>query len=277
VAVWGVWNAAQATIGPTFLIYLLPAFIGIVIIPFLLYRLFALNNAFYQLRRDGILLRWGLRVEDIPMNMIEWIHPAEDLEPEVPLPSMRWPGAILGKRHVAGGVVEFMASKTRGMLVISTTRNRAYAISPADQQQFLREYQRLAEYGSISQVPARSVYPSLLITRIWNSLPARILILLGIIFGLILLIYIVLTIPNQETIPLGFLPNGEPGVLVPTVRLMLLPVISWFFFLVDLLLGFVFFRSNQYQYLAYLSWGIGALTPILFLVGSYFILQSGQA
>lgn len=276
IASWTLWQASQATIGLTFLLYLIPATFAILVIPFLVNRAIALNNAYYQLRQDGIYLRWGLRVEEIPMNVIEWIHPAEDLEPEVPLPRLRWPGAILGKRHVAGGIVEFMASKTRGMLVISTTEKRAYAISPVDPERFMREYRRLVEYGSISPIPSRSVYPSSLISRMWNSIPARLLILSGILFGLILFIYIMLTIPNQETIPLGFLPNGEPGVQVPTVRLMLLPVISWFFFFIDLFLGLFFFRTKQHEYLAYISWGIGALTPILFLVGSYFILQSGQ-
>ncbi len=274
--VWGLWQAAQASIGPVFLLYLLPALLAVAAVPFLLYRALALFGAYYVLKQDGISIRWGLRVEDIPMEFVEWIHPADDLEPQVPLPYFRWPGSVLGKRRVpGGGVVEFMAARMRGMLVIATTQNQAFGISPSDPEHFLSYYQRLVEFGSVSSLPARSVHPSLLITRIWKDSAARLLLLLGFGFSVILLAYVVLSIPAYEQINLGFLTNGEPGDLVPSVRLMLLPVMSWFFYLIDFLAGLFFYRDKESHYLSYLSWGIGMITPLLFLLGSLFILQSG--
>jgi hypothetical protein len=59
------------------------------------------------------------------------------------------------------------------------------------------------------------------------------------------------------------------------VRLLLLPVINTFFVLVDLFLGFFFFRRKESLPYSYLLWGMGALTPVLFLMAAFFILQAG--
>lgn len=275
LGLWGMWQAANADIGPVFLLYLLPSLLAMVMVPILAYRAYALYGAFYILEREGIRLRWGLRIEEIPMDVVEWVHPADDLEPAVPLPFFRLPGSVLGVRKLPGeGEVEFMASTSRELLIIATP-GRAYAVSPGDRASFLEVYQQLAELGSITPLPARSIHPTFLINRVWSTPAARALILTGFLLGVILLALVLFSIPSRAQFHLGFLPSGEPGDLVPAVRLMLLPVLSWFFYLIDFFLGLFFFRDEKSHYLAYLVWFTGALTPLLFLVGLYFILRSG--
>ena len=63
LVVLGLWQAAQAEIGPGFLLYLIPIVLGLIFIPLLAYRTYALWRASYLLERDGIYLRWGLREE----------------------------------------------------------------------------------------------------------------------------------------------------------------------------------------------------------------------
>ena len=272
--IWGLWRASQSTSRPEFLLYLVPTLLAAGIVPFLLYRAYALYSAAYQLTQEVIRLRWGIRVEEIPMAVIEWVHPAHDLEPEVPLPILRWPGSILGSRSVpGGGQVEFMASRTQGLLVIATTQNRAYAISPSDPDAFLTGYARLVEYGAIKISTTESIYPSLLVTRIWRSLLARMLILTGLISGLVLLVYVVLTVQTRDQISFGISADLASGITVPAVRLLLLPVLSWIFYLLDFSSGVIFYRNQNHRYLAYLSWFIGAITPYLFLIGVFSILR----
>jgi hypothetical protein len=275
LGVWGLWQAANADIGPVFLLYLLPALLGVVLVPILTYRAYALYGAYYVLERGGIRLRWGLRIEHIPMDVVEWIHPANDLEPAVPLPFFRLPGGVLGTRKLpAGGEVEFMASTSRDLLVIATP-SRAYAVSPADRESYLAAYQSLAELGTITPLATRSVHPTFLVNRVWTSRLARSLLLIGFIAGFALLALVVLSIPTRSQVFLGFRPTGEPGDPIPAVRLMLLPVLSWSFYLINLFTGFFFYRNEESHYLAYMVWVIGALMPLLFLVGVIFILQSG--
>ena len=73
---------------------------------------------------------------------------------------------------------------------------------------------------------------------------------------------------------MGFDLNGKPRDLVPSVRLMLLPVLSSMIYLVDLLLGLFFFREEENRLLAYLLWAGGVLVPFLFLIGVFYMLSA---
>ena len=274
IGIWGLWQAANADIGPVFVLYMVPIILALIILPILAYRFYALYGAYYRLERDGIYLRWGLRIEQLPMDVIDWVHPADDLEPPVPLPLLRWPGAVLGNRKMPGkGRVEFVASTTRDMLIIATPRI-AYGISPADRFGLLQAYQQLIELGSTAPLPPKSVYPSFLLARVWSSRWARVLILAGIIINLLLLAFVLFSVPALGQVYLGFRPGGAPADLVPAIRLLLLPVLSFSFYFVDLFLGFFFYRNDSSHDYAYLLWMFGVISPVLFTVGVYLILQS---
>ena len=271
----GLWQAAQASIGPEFLLYLLTAFVATVSLPPLVYRLYALQSAAYILERDGLRLRWGLRSEEIPMQEVLWVRPAADLAAALPLPWPRWPGSVVGTRRLAGqGDLEFMASRT-GRLVVVATRQRAFVVSPASNQAFLAAFQRVTEMGSLAPFPARSQYPTFLFSRVWADRPARWLFLAGPALSLLLLAWVSLAAPGREQVFLGFRLDGSPGDAVPAVRLLLLPVINGVLVLADLLLGLFLYRREESQPLSFLLWGGGALSSLLFLAAVFFILASG--
>ena len=164
--------------------------------------------------------------------------------------------------------------------MIIATRTRWYALSPADPQSFLATYQRLTELGSLSPLPSYSAYPSFLVSRVWNTLPARIVLLTGIAASLLLIIWVSLAAPGRSTVVLGFGPDSPP---VPGVRLLLLPVLNTLIFMADFFLGLFFFRQEGWArpgdlpgglVLAYLLWGNGALSALAFLVAVGFILSA---
>jgi hypothetical protein len=271
----GLWQATQAVIGPIFFVYLLPSLLAVLVIPLLAYRAYALRSAFYSLERDGIRLRWGLRFEDIPMPAILWVHSAADLSSTLPLPWLRWPGAVLGTRHLAGaGAVEFLAASSKNLVLVATP-GKVYAISPADMQGFIHAYQRLTEMGSLSPLAVRSIYPTLLLSNVWATRPARYLLLGSLGLSLILLVWVSLVIPTRQQVYLGYDPTGFAGDAVPALRLLLLPVINTFFVLADLFLGLFFFRREESQPFSYLLWGSGVLTSLLFLIAVFSILSLG--
>jgi Bacterial PH domain len=270
-----LWLVSQASIGPMFMLYLLPVLAAVIIVPILAYRIYALQTASYILEREGIRVRWGLRSEDIPMDDVLWVHPAAELSVRLPLPALRWPGAVLGKRRLAGGgEVEFLAGNFRDMLYIAMP-NGGIVISPADPDRFLEIFQRFTEMGSLSPLPARSVYPAFLLARVWSSKLARVLLLTCIALGLALIVWVSLSIQGRSEVHLGFQPDGSPGEPVPAVRLMLIPLLNSFFFLVALFLGMLFFRREDSRPLAYILWMVSLLTNLLFLLAVYFSLKSG--
>jgi hypothetical protein len=269
-----VWRAALAPAGTGFLISLFFAVALFAPVPLLAYRAYALVGANYALERDGLQIRWGLRAEDIPLPEIEWIRPASDLVIALHRPLLAWPGGLLGTRQVEGlGPVEFIASDLRSLLLVATPQ-RVYAISPANPRTFMKTFQVANEMGSLAPIRAQTIYPTVLIGRVWDDRMGRVLLMAGFGLGLILLIWVSLAIPTLPPISLGFLPNGQPGDPGPAQRLLLLPILNGLTFLVDTVAGLYFYRKPDLRSLAYTLWGSGLLTPTLLMLGVFFILKA---
>lgn len=285
-SVWSFWQAVNTTIGPLFMVYILLAILGVGLVPLLVYRSYALYRAGYALERDGILLRWGLRLEDIPMTSVLWVYHTSQLESPLPRPWIRWPGSVIGVRRLPdGNRVEYLASTARQLIYIATPE-RIFAISPEQTDEFLKTFQRFMEMGSLTPLTARSLYPGFLLARVWRTRTARYLLLGGLLLNLLLLAWVSFVVPSRPQITLGFALEGDP---VPAARLLLLPILSGFFFLLDIFFGLFLFRRGDSpsqdpsgnrglllvpgEFLAYLLWSSAILTALLFMLAVFFILQ----
>ena len=260
--------SAQDPSGVGFLLNMLIALAFLAPLPLLLYRLYALVNAVYILRRNGLMMRWGLRREDIPISHIDWIRPAAEFGFHLPMPWLRLPGSIIGYRRLPElGRVEFMASDVTHMVLVATS-DKVYAISPRQTSQFMKIFREINEMGSLAPIEAQSVYPRLFISRVWEDRIARILILAGFGVGLIVLGVAALSVPSLTTI--DWL---APGATAPAERLLLLPVLDGFIWLVNLLAGtFLYRRGGGLRVAAYLLWGNAVLVGALLLVGSLLFI-----
>ncbi len=285
-AIWGLWGASQAENNLVFILYLIPVLVAVLGVPFLTYRVLALRGAFYRLERDGVTLRWGLRSEDIPIDAVLWVRPAAEVGSGLPLPLLRWPGNVVGTRRLSGGgVVEFMAANTRQLVLIATSR-LIFAVSPENPAEFISIYHRQTELGSLTPLTPRTVYPTFLLGRVWQRRSARALLLTSLVLNLILVTWVALVAPVRGEVIMGVQRGGE---VVPAVQLMLLPVLSSFFFLVDFFLGLFFYRRgvlllatstrvgsarNPNMVLAYLLWGSAVITSLMFFSAVAYILLS---
>ncbi len=274
-ALLGFWQASQAAVGPVFLFYLIVALAAVGLLPVFIYRFYALRHAGYVLERDGLHLWWGLRGEDIPMDKVLWVRPAESLGYRLPRPWLYWPGCVLGTRQLSdASTVEYMASQTRGLILVGTP-GRTYAISPLNRTEFLQTFQRLTELGSLSPIRANSTYSSFLLARFWNDRPARSMLIAGLVISLVLLVWSSLSVPGRTQISLRLSSTGVATAYMPSVQLLLLPVLNALFLGVDLLGGLFFYRKTESQVFAYVLWGSGVLTSLLFLMAVFFILKAG--
>ena len=274
MGVLGLWQAAQAPIGLGFLLFLIPILLALIFVPLIAYRTYALWRASYLLERDGIYLRWGLREEIIPMDAVIWVKPSQDLEISIPRPWLRWPGAVLGVRKLPEGKpLEYLAASTTHLILIATDES-LYAISPANDAEFMLAYQRFAELGSLTPLTPFSGYPANLLRRVWASPFARYLLLIGFLVAILLLVYVSLNVPSNQTISLGFEPDGTPSSPVTSVFLLLLPLLNGIYFLINVLAGLYIYRSQDRWILAYLLWGSGLLTGLLFFVAAVLILNA---
>lgn len=267
LAAAGLVQTVYASLGPMVILYLSPVILAVILVPMLAYRIYALRTASYTLEREGVHLRWGLRVEDIPIDHIRWVHSKEELTAPLPLPRFYWPGAYVGMRRTNElGEIEYLASSTTQQVILGTTKG-VYVISPANPGEFLNTFAQMMEMGSLAPIPARSVYPTILLRRVWSSFPARILLLSSALFSLNLWVVTILIIPARAQVNFSFSPADLEAGLVPSSRLMLLPILNAVFFLSNLLTGLFFYRHKESQTLSFLLWSAGALLPLLFLIG----------
>lgn len=262
------YRATQDPSGVNFLLDMLIALVLFSPLPLLVYRLYALVNAVYILRREGLMIRWGLRREDIPLASIEWMRPASEIGFRLPQPWLRWPGAVIGRRMVPElGQVEYLSGDVKHMILVATP-GRMFAVSPEDAKGFMATFHRVNELGSLTRLDAQSVYPRVFIGRVWEDPIGRWLIASSFMIGLILLAGVAIAVPGLDVIQWV-----EPGTTAPGERLLLLPVLNGLIWLVNLAAGTLLYRRGGAQQIAaYLLWGTSALTGLLLSIGSLLLI-----
>jgi PH (Pleckstrin Homology) domain-containing protein len=271
-SIWGFFNLTNAQMGPRFVSYLLTGLLAFAPIPFLGYRAYALFKADYYIDRDSLAILWGLRIEDIPLTDIEWVRPATDLTRPLALPHFRLPGAVLGtRRHPDLGAVEFIASSTRNLILIATSKH-IFAISPKDAASLVRTFARATEMGSLAPAEPKSVYPSFVIAQAWESRFARTIWLLGLLLNLGLVAWVGLLIPSLSRVPFGFNPFGVPNEAASPARLILLPLLSALMFITGFFAGLYLYRWDKERPLAFIIWISSTLCALLFILAVLFLV-----
>jgi hypothetical protein len=189
------------------------------------------------------------------------------------LPPMPMPGAVLGlRRHRDLGLVEFIASDRKNILLVATPK-RVYAISPANPVEFTQTFARAVELGSLTPAKPKSLYPSFLLIEAWRSGLVRYLWLAALFLNIGLIVWISLLIPLLSQVALGFRPDRTPDA-VPSIQLVILPLVSTFLALAGWAAGLFFYRWEKQRVLSVIIWASSALTSLLFIIAVLFIVTT---
>jgi hypothetical protein len=271
-----IWQAFQQTGGALLVVYLFGATLLFALLPLVGYRGYALLHGIYSLKRDGLRVRWGLRQEDIPLSEVTWVRPATDLEKPFSLPAGSLPGAILGTaEHPDLGRVEFIASDVNNLVVVATI-NKVFVLSPELHDEFVQRFQRALEMGTLNPMESFSAVPAAFLLEVARNAFARVAIPLGFALSLVLLMLVSLSIPAKLTVSLGYDALGVPLQPVPSMRMLLLPVLSIALYGVSLIAGIFFYRNEKTRSTSYLVWAGGLITPILLIAAAVILLYSTQ-
>lgn len=266
IAIIGFINISNAEVGPIFLASLLISILAFIPIPLFAYRAYSLWRADYFIDRDSLAIHWGLRVEDIPLNDIEWIRPVDDLTKPLVLPSLSFTGSVLGlRRHPDLGMVEFLASDSKKLLLIATAK-KVFAISPNDPSALAQTFAHATELGSLAPAEAKSVYPSFVVTQAWENKLARYFWLTTLFLNIGLFIVTSFMIPTTNSITLGTSTES-----VPSSQLIIFPVASLLLTVIGWVAGLYFYRWERERILAFIIWGSGTFTNLLFLLAVMFV------
>ncbi len=273
IAAWAFYNLSRQELGLDFAIYLLLGIIAFAPVPLLGYRAYALFRAEYVLNRDSLELRWGLRDEEIPLMDIEWVRPVGDLTYPLSAPPAVLPGAIRGlRRHRDLGVVEFIASETKNLLLVATPR-RVYAISPADPAEFTQTFARAVELGSLSSAKPKSIYPSFVLTEAWQSGLVRYLWLATLFLNIGIIVWTSVLIPSMTQVTFAFGPERATNA-IPSAQLVILPLQSAFLALAGWGAGLYYYRWPETRVLSTVLWISSAVASLVFLIAVLFIVST---
>jgi len=274
LAVAGFITLSRSEVGLTFLISLLVALASFAPIPFFVYRAYSLLHADYHLDRDSLAIKWGLRVEDIPLTDIEFIRSSDDLTTPLPLPSLPMPGGLIGmRRHPDLGVVEFLAADAKKLLLVATAK-RVFVISPENPAALTQTFARATEMGSLTPTESKSVYPSFVVTQAWASGVARYLWLTTLFLNLGLFVWTSLVIPTIPRVALGPQFAGSELATVPSSQLIIFPVASLLLSVVGWVAGLYFYRWEKERPLAFIVWGSSMVMSLFFLIAVLFIVTT---
>ena len=126
--------------------------------------------------------------------------------------------------------------------------------------------------GSLSPAEPISVFPSFVVGQAWDSPLARYLWLAGFFVNIGLLAWVSLMAPSLGHISLGFLPTGVARPPSPGLTLILLPIVSVFFYLFGWGTGLIMYRREDRRPMAYIVWASGVVSSLLFLAAVLFIV-----
>jgi hypothetical protein len=260
------WLSSLTPVGWMFALYLAGGIIACLPLPMLSYRFFALFRAYYDLTRNSLTIHWGLRTEILPLGIIEWYRPLEDLTSPLATPPLALPGAYIGVRNVEGlGRVEYMADSFTNGLMIAVPHS-VFILSPADHGGFLSAFHHGIEMGSLETIETVSIQPSFVLGKLWDDRLARNLVIASFGLGLVVILWTIYLITSVPLVTMGSIQTGPLVEKVPSIRLLLFPVVYGFIFLIDLIGGSFFYRREDEQYAAYLLWGGGVISAVLLII-----------
>lgn len=263
---FAVYSFASSAISPLTPLWVFVPLFGLPMAAFVGYRMYGLLTAEYYLDREGFSLTWGLASEQIPLAAISNVLPAGDLLGGAVLRrAMAWPGILIGEREIEGvGTVNFFATNAGDELLLLTTGDMHFAISPPNAKAFLKAFGQMTQMGSLRRIERKSSRPDFLSTRLWTDRLARWLIFGGIALPMTQLIYLALRASSLPAeVPFGFDPAGLPDPLAPPGRLLLLPLIGGVCWLIDLALGAWVYGNQRDRTLSYALWGSAILVGCL--------------
>lgn len=264
---WSIYQLSAEPISSWTMLWVVIPLVAVPLLLVVFYRLYGLWTATYRLDRNGFFMRWGLAAERVPLAEIEGILLGENLSPRsLPGGGLLWPGLITGRRTLPEiGEVEFFCSAGPERMVLIRSKHSTIAITPSDAEAFYLAFRSAARMGVLEPLEALSRRPNFIIARIGADRAARLLIALGLGSAVTLLGYLAIRAPELSAqVAFGFGPGGDVSALAPAGRMLLLPFVAGLCWLVNLLGGVWFYRSDDQRPLAYAFWGASLLTTGLF-------------
>ncbi|MGD9101393.1 MAG: PH domain-containing protein [Anaerolineae bacterium] len=233
-------------------------FLGIIALLFLLallgYWLYGLARSSFHLDRNALVIQWGATTQVIPMESVSGVLSGQDAEAIVHFRGARWPGLRVGYGEIQDiGPTLFFATGTLQRQVILTTPALAYALSPADPENFIEVVRQRLSMGPTQSVEQASRQPEFLTWSFWSDRLGLALLISALLLLVALFGYISARLPSlAELQPLHFDASGQPDRWGTRVQVFTLPFIGLLALIANSGLGFLLYERERTA--SYLLW-----------------------
>jgi hypothetical protein len=265
---------ATEPIGP------LTFFMGVLILASLLliavlaYQLYGLSRSGYDVDRNAVTIQWGAIRQIIPVESIQRIMLATELEYGVSgFRGWRWPGLMQGHGELPeAGLTLFYAATALQNQLILITPTLSYAISPDDMPGFIESIKARYELGPTQAIAQSTAHPAFYDWSLWHDRVAHSLVYAGAALCLLLFGLVAFRYPDLPTmIPLHYNLAGIVDRRGPMSQAFILPLIGSLVLGANTLLGGIFYRREQMA--AYLLWGGAIIVQLLLWIGTINLLK----
>jgi len=245
------WLLLSRLRGPISLASFFIALAVAVSVPFLAllgYWLYGFFSLRYRLDRNALTIIWGATRQIVPMASIQRVVRGEELEGEVEVEGVHWPGYWVGHGQVEGiGLVLFYATRPLAEQLLVVTPTLAYGISPDEPEKFLRAFELRRRLGPLQRVSQESRQPGLLTWPIWQDRLAHLLVALGLLANAALFAYLCWRYPTLPAfLPLHFDALGQTDRIAPRSEVFKLPFIGLLTLTANCSLGFLVHRGERF-------------------------------
>jgi hypothetical protein len=248
-----------------------------VLIPAVAYRVFLLLTAHYGITPTGAVhFRFGTRREVIPLEEIEEIRSGGKISDALRKAGPGWLETWQGRVAAEGEeAADWIATDRGRSLLLLVSKQRRWAISPSDPAGFARRITDLSSQGSLEKVEPESTQPHPFILDILKTRPA--LALLGggwfliVALGVLVLALLPVLPPDQ---PFRFAPSGLPSSLGDPARLLILPFTGGAVWVLNAILGWRAWRTDQRQ-AAYALWAVACAVAAGLWAATLLLLRAG--
>jgi hypothetical protein len=226
------------------------------LIPAVAYRIYLLGTAYYGITNSGALqFQFGPRREIIPIEEIEEIRSGGKIPDSLRSAGPGWWGTWQGRVAVdREDPTDWIATDRGQFLLLLVSKNHRWAISPSDPAEFARQLTELSTRGSLEKVEPFSYRPSPIILDILKTRPALVSLIGGWLLIVALGAFLLAVQPIMPTDqPFRFNPSGAPDSRGDPLRLMILPFTGGAVWLLNAILGWRAWRTDQ-RLAAYSLW-----------------------
>jgi hypothetical protein len=245
------------------------------LIPSVAYRIYLLGTAYYGITPSGALrFQFGTRKEVIPIEEIEEIRSGGKIPDTFRNAGPGWLETWQGRVAVEGeDPTDWIATDRRQFLLILVSKNRRWAISPSDPAAFARRLTDLSTRGSLEKIEPVSIRPSPFILDILKTRPALGSLIGGWLLIVALGVFLLAVQPTLPTDqPFRFDPSGTPASRGDPARLLILPLTGGAVWLLNAILGWRAWRTDQ-RLAAYSLWIVACAIAAGLWVATLLLLR----